>query len=528
MVHKLQNGWATRLSISGVKEKGVPIMSSFDATSMRGALDFLEGGGHVVRVKEAVDPIYEIAAIQKALEKGPILLFENVKGYPDFENLGNFFGRREPLAELYGVEQTKHLKFRFVEALKKPLPPVVVEDAPVQEVVVTENIDVLGMLPIIKHTEKDAGRILGSGIQLLYDTYCEGNSNVSFNRIHFRGKDWASLSTAQITHIGMVAFKTHRHERIPITVNINPSPAVQIVAGTWNVRTIVPHDGDELAIAGAFQRAPVRLVKAKTVDTYSIADAEIVLEGYLEPHEENVWESDASESSKEQVKHPFFPEWVGYMGRSWRVRKLQITAVTMRKNKPIFYTPLAAGLEYAGFDLLREATFFEMAERIAPGICTDVFIPDYFKWGSGVIFQVRKERAQDEGFQRNILYAALADAPGLRMAIAVDEDVDIYNADDVMWALESRVDPDHDILSLPRGARGIAAQPIETKERGVGGWEGGLAFDATKPFNIAWKFERPNYPVDKIDLNKWFTEEQLEEIRSIQTEYARTLAKRGW
>ena len=310
-------------------------------------------------------------------------------------------------------------------------------------------------------------------------------------------------------------------------ISFNPPPAVQLVAGTWNVRTIVPHGSDEVGIAGAFQGSPVELVKAKTVDAYSIANAEIVLEGYLEPYSENIWEIDESENLGKQAEARFFPEWVGYMGRTWRVRKLQVTAVTMRKNKPIFYTPIAAGLEYAGFDLLREATFLELAEKVAPGICVDVFIPDYFKWGSGVIFQIRKERAQEEGFQRNILMSALADAPGMRMAIAVDEDVDIYNAYDVMWALESRVDPDNDILKLPRGSRGIAAQPTEVREQGIGGWEGGIAFDATKPFNIAWRYERPHYPIDKVDLKRWFTEEQLKEINQMQTEYAISLAKKG-
>ena len=505
-------------------------MSKKDVTSTRGAIEYLDSKGEILHVKGEVDPIYEIAGIQKALEKGPILLFEKIKGYPNFLDIGNFFGRREPLADLFDVEDTKKLKFKFVEALHNPVPPKIVKDAPCQEVVITKDIDVPNMLPIIKHTEFDAGRIMGCGNQLLCDIYRKGDTNVSFNRIHFRGKDWASLSTAQITHIGMVAFKTHRDQRIPLTININPSPAVGMVAGTWNVRTIVPHGSDELGLAGAFQDAPVELVKARTVDAYAIANAEIVLEGYLEPTSENVWESEEAEKLGEQRQGEtnFFPEWVGYMGTAWKVRKLKVTAVTMRKNRPIYYTPLAAGLEYACFDLLREATFFEMAERIAPGICVDVNIPDYFKWGSGVIFQVRKERAQEEGFQRNILLAALADAPGLRMAIAVDEDVDIYNADDVMWALESRVDPDRDILKLPRGARGIAAQPIEVRQGGVGGWEGGMAFDATKPFKTAHYFTRPHYPVDKIDLRKWFSEGQLMEIHSMQTEYAKALAKRGW
>ena len=77
------------------------------------------------------------------------------------------------------------------------------------------------------------------------------------------------------------------------------------------------------------------------------------------------------------------------------------------------------------------------------------------------------------------------------------------------------------------GMRGIAAQPIEVRQRGMGGWEGGVAFDATKPFNTAEVFRRPQYPVDKVNLNKWFTEEQLRNIRSMQTEYARSLGKTG-
>jgi UbiD family decarboxylase len=503
-------------------------MGKKDVTSVRGALEYLDSKGEVLHIKKEVDPIYEIASIQKALDGGPAVLFENIKGYPNFCDVGSILSRRERIADLYDEEDPVRLKFRFRDALKKPLPPKIVNDAPCQEVVATKNIDVLAMLPIIKHGEQDAGRILGGGIQLLMGPYFDGGTNVSFNRIHFRGKDWASISTAQITHIGMAAFKTHRDETIPITVNINPPLAVQMVAGAWNVRTIVSPGNDELGIAGAFQGTPVEIVKAKTVDTYAIANSEIVLEGHLAPHSENVWESDEAEQLKQQTVVPFFPEWEGYLGRSWIVRKLQVTAVTHRKVKPIFHTAMARGFEYAGYDLLREAGFIEMAERIAPGIVVDAFVPISMQWGGSVIFQVRKSRAQDEGFQRNILVAALANAPGMRMAIAVDEDVDIYNNDDVMWAIETRVDPDKDILRLPRGMRGIAAQPMEVRQRGVGGWEGGMAFDATKPFNEAWRFERGRYPSNRVDLKKWLTDEQIAAVRAQQSEYARTCAKRGW
>jgi len=300
-----------------------------------------------------------------------------------------------------------------------------------------------------------------------------------------------------------------------------------MVAGTWNVRTIVHNGMNELGIAGAFQGESIDLVKAKTTDTYAIANSEIVLEGYLEVEKE--WETEGAEKSLKFEQDPFFPEWVGYLGRAWRMRKFTVTAITHRADRPIFYTPLAHSLEYAGFDILREAGFFEMAARLAPNFVVDVYIPEYLKWGSGVIFQVKKDFPQDEGLQRNILIAALANAPGIRMAIAVDEDVDIYNADDVMWAIESRVNPNTDIIKLPNAQmRGIQAQPEEIIERGVGGWEGGVAFDATKPFNRAWRFERPHYPSDQVDLKKWFNDDEIKLMQLQQTDYAKTLAKKGW
>jgi 4-hydroxy-3-polyprenylbenzoate decarboxylase len=113
------------------------------------------------------------------------------------------------------------------------------------------------------------------------------------------------------------------------------------------------------------------------------------------------------------------------------------------------------------------------------------------------------------------------------MAIAVDEDVDIYCTEDIMWALESRVDPDHDVLKLPRGGRGIAAQPMEVRQSGVGGWEGGMAFDATKPYKTRHYYQRPQYPVKKIDLKKWFTDEQIKRVQAMQTDYGKCLARTG-
>jgi hypothetical protein len=90
--------------------------------------------------------------------------------------------------------------------------------------------------------------------------------------------------------------------------------------------------------------------------------------------------------------------------------------------------------------------------------------------------------------------------------------------DDVLWAVMTRAIPATDYISGTSGTRGIKA----------GGAPGGLAIDATVPFDARAQFERSRYPVDKIDLKKWLSDAEINAIQRQQSEYARCLARRGW
>ena len=131
-------------------------MARKDISSMRSTIEFLKEENDVLVVKGEVDPIYEIAGIEKAFEGGPVLLFENIKGYPGVRDVGNVFARMDTIAKIFDVEDPKNAKFRCLEAIKNPIPLRVVSKAPCQEVVIAEDIDVTATLPIIKHTEHDA------------------------------------------------------------------------------------------------------------------------------------------------------------------------------------------------------------------------------------------------------------------------------------------------------------------------------------------------------------------------------------
>jgi 3-polyprenyl-4-hydroxybenzoate decarboxylase and related decarboxylases len=501
-------------------------MSKKDITSVRGTIEWLKGEGDdsILTVKEEIDRDLEVAGVVKALDNGPAILFENIKGYPGVRNIVNIFAREDRVARMFDVDDWRKLKFKVLEGMRHPIAPKIVDKAPCQEVVITKDFDIPAMLPINQYTERDGTRVMGCGIQFMSGQYFRGGTHVSFNRQVWR-KDWCTMAMGQFTHLGGAVYKTHVGQNIPITININPPPAVLLVAGEGGVRTIIIPGDDEIGIAGTLQGQPVEIVKAKTVDAYACAQSEWVIEGYITPERE--WETGEGEALGKVDVTPFFPEWPRYLGKTWKVPKFQATAITHRKN-PIFHTPLADSFEGdLGFPL-REATFFELADRIAPGFVTDVSILHGLTWWGGVIFQVKKTSPSDEGIQRNILMSALGDAPSLRLAVAVDEDVNIYSAEDVLWAITTRCSPPDGIIRGAYGSRGIPAMPAEKKISGVGGFEGGIGLDCTAPWNDRWRFERPHHPSDQVNLKKWFTEEQINRIRSQQCDYAKVLAEHGW
>jgi len=499
--------------------------------SLRDTIRVLREQGELFVISKEVDPIYEIAGIQKALEGGPALLFENIKGYPNMKVAGNIFSNDERSVRVFGMNDIKSLKLKLLDALRHPISPKVISSAPCQEVVEKKDINIMATLPILKHSERDGARVLSGGILFPSSEYLRGGNCVSFKRMHFRGNDWATVLVGRGSHLGDAIDLEHRGESIPMTINIGAPPAVMMVAAGGLNHTVIPEDTDELAIAGAFQGFPVELVKTLTIKGYAIADSEVVIEGYLTP--ERAWETEEAEKSGKYGVAPFFPEYTGYLGRAFKVKKFQVTAITRRADRPIYYSILAKSLEAENLQSrFGEACYYELAERKAPGLVKDVNILHGQVSLGGVVFQVEKKRRSDEGYERIILSAALSASLGLQMAIAVDEDIDIYSAEDVLWAMTTRVNPAIDIIRTPGGGMGQLLMPGEKAKRGGSeteefGYEGGIGINATVPYNLKWAYERAKYPVHLIDLRKYFSDEEIQRAQALQSEYARSLSRRG-
>lgn len=471
-------------------------------------------------IDEEVDPIYEIAGIQQSLQDSYGLLFNNIKGFPGLKGVGNALSREDMVARMFNVDDWKKLKFKCLEAMKKPIPPKIVKNAPCQEVVHIDDMDLRSMLPVIKHTPRDGAHVSSGGILLAMGESANGGSDLGFKRMHFRGKDWASIWMGPGEHITDLLTGEARGKNLPVTINICAPPSTLLVAAAAFVHSVVPHGSDELGFAGGLQDCPVEIVKAKTVDAYGIANAEWIIEGYISSSE-RAWETDEARETgrvyRRETAPPFFPEWHGYLGRAMNVFKFSATALTHRKD-PMLFAPHARSIEA---DVIaapfREACFYELFNRMDPGFVTDVSImPGVASWGAFVIFQVKKRRPRDEGVQKTMLSACFQ-YPILQMAIAVDEDVDIYNPRDVLWAIATRCDPEHIILAPPRADMFQGAYPAR---RGVG-------LDATIAFDDKGFYERAHYPTTNLDLERWISKDKIAAARAMQGDFARLLAMTG-
>ena len=516
-----------------------PQTSGRHATSLRATVEWLRANGDLIETTKEVDPDLELTGLQKHLDGGPPMLFENVKGKPYARAITNLFSDIDVIDRMFGFEGPTDRTWKIADALNNPTATVEVEqqDAPCQEHVITENIDVNEWITAIRHTELESEVTIGSGIRCVAGEYFDGGSDVGYNRMNFRWGDVGTFMISPGSHMWQVITEHyHDDEPIPITACFGVPPACTLLAGAGFDYVVLPKGCDELGVAGTIQGEPVALVKARTVDAWAIAESEYVLEGYLHPRDKR-YETKESEDAGVQGRHYFHPEWAGYMGKAYKAPTFHVTAITMRKpeTKPIIFPLGVHMVDDSNIDTtVREAAILELCQRLQPGIVQDVHIPySMTDWG-GCIIQVKKRNKIEEGWQRNFLAAILSCSQGMRLAIAVSEDVDMYSMDDIMWCLTTRVNPRTDILNPLPGGRGQTFMPAERMTAGDKAWtasntefEGGMGIDATVPFGYETDFHRPVYPVDRVDPADFFSAEDIAMAKSRMHGWVKSLAKTG-
>ena len=509
------------------------------AADLRTTLEFLKSEGDLIETDHEVDPDLEIIGLQKHLDGSCPMMFNNVKGKPNNRVIANLFGDIEVINKIFGWADDQDRTIKLAHALNNPIAPVEIsqDEAPCQQVVIEKPNDVNEYMVPIRHTEFEPEVTVGSGIRCVTGDYFGGGSDLGYNRMNFR---WGNVGTFQISpgsHMWQVVSKHYEDdEPVPITMCFGVPPACTLLAGGAFDYVILPHGCDEIGAAGAAQGAPVRLVKARTVDAMALADSEVVLEGYVDPRD-RCYETAEAEEAGVQGRYHFHPEWAGYMGKSYKAPTFHVTAVTTREpaSKPIMFVLGVHMLDDHNIDTtVREAAMYELCNRLQPGIVQDVVIPYCMTDWGGAIIQVKKRNKLDEGWQRNFMAALMSTSQGMRMCIAVSEDTDPYDMDDVMWCLTTRVNPHTDILNPIPGGRGQTFMPAEQMTAGDKDWtasntrfEGGMGIDATVPFGYESDFKRPQYAIEKVKLEDFFGAEDIRNTTSRMKGWVMSLARTG-
>ena len=168
---------------------------------LNGFLKRLEKEGEIIRVKDALSTRWEICAATREIAKatGAAVLFENVKGYHT-PVVTNLLGKRSRLALALGVSE-KNLASTFQERRKKLIKPKIVSRAPVQQVVIDKDIDILKAIPALIHHERDVSPYMSCSATISRDPET-GVQTMGLHRVQVKGKDTLGifLATPPLSH----------------------------------------------------------------------------------------------------------------------------------------------------------------------------------------------------------------------------------------------------------------------------------------------------------------------------------------
>jgi len=414
--------------------------------NLRDFVSALEYRGWLKRIEAEVDPELEITEVTDRVSKacGPALLFEKVKG-SDMPVLINSVGSYERMAMALGVERFSDISGRIEELLGmienvpdsmlgklKMLPklaelstymPKKVKSGPCQEVVVSDPS--LDILPVLKCWPGDAGRYITLPLVFTKDPET-GKPNMGMYRMQV----YDSKTTGMHWHAHHDGAQNYRKycalgKRMEVAVAIGADPAT-----VYSATAPLPKDVYELVFAGFLRRRPVEVVRCRTVDLEVPAEAEIVLEGYVEPGE-----------TREEGP---FGDHTGYYSLPEEFPVFHITCITHRRN-PIYMTTVVGKppMEDCYMGKATERIFLPLLRLQLPEI-VDINMPLEGVFHNCVLVSIKKSYPRHAKKVMHALWG-MGQMMFAKFIVVVDEDVNVQNTSEVAWKVFNNTDPRRDI-----------------------------------------------------------------------------------
>lgn len=437
---------------------------------MREYMERLRARGEVVEVKRPVQARHELAAVTQAAQRklGKPILFHQVSG-TTLPVLTNIYGSRERLAEILGIAPGDFCRrWNELASVATPVAGPLKRDVPMPPHLVDAR---LSDLPLLTYAERDGAPYFTSAIFLAREPDT-GVPNLSFHRSMYVSDDELRVRLAPRHHLTLYHEKAEALGRpLEAAMLIGPPPQVFLAAAAP-----VPYEVDELEVAARLAGKPLDMRPCKHIDLQVPASTEIVIEGRFLPN----------------VRRPEGPfgEFMGYYVPVGDNAVFEVLGVTLRPNAIFHSINCGSPEEVLTLELSVAANIYQRVSAVLPGIL-DVTCQPF------VLHTVVKIRQQYEGHARQVLMAVFGAEPTwAKTCTVVDEDVNIYDMNDVMWAVLTRSRPDRDVLVLPE-------VPSFYRDPHHDHW-GRLGIDATAPFARRAEFERKRVPgAEAVDLDAY-------------------------
>ncbi len=458
----------------------------------------LEKNNDLLRVAAPVDRILEIAEIADRMVKkeGPALLFENVKGY-NFPVLINMFGSNKRILQAFEVESLDDVGKRISEIIDPEIPtnffekikslsklkkladymPKIVKNAKCKEVVINKP-PLLDILPVLKTWPEDGGPFITLPLVFTKDPE-SGSTNVGMYRIQV----YDDVSCGMHWHIhkdGARHFRKYKElgRKIPVSVVVGSDPAV-----IYSATAPLPPDIEEMMFAGFLRGEAVELVKCETNDIYVPANAEFVIEGYIDPSEDFRIEGPFGDHTGYYSLEDFYPVF---------------HAVLITHRKDAVYPATIVGkppMEDCYIGKATERFFLPAIKKIFPEII-DINLPFEGIFHDLAFISIKKSYP---GHAKKIMHGiwGLGLMMFTKIIVVLDEDVNVQDKSEVIWRICNNIDPKRDV-SFVEG-------PIDVLEHAsdIPNYGSKMGIDATKKWaSEGYKRKWPNDIVMSSDIKQ--------------------------
>ena len=414
----------------------------------------------VVRIGERVSVEYDVMALVLEYERRrryPILFFEQV-GAHDIPIVCNVVASRRALAFALGVSEPD-LASEYARRIKDHVKPVVVSEAPFRQRVVTGDEVDLSRLPIPLYFPDDAGRYLTAGMLVARDPDT-GVETEGYHRFQLKGRDRMGVSLHSRRRMFEYQRRAESHgENLPCAVVLGLHPLVSMGSLAYP-----PPDVGKFEVVGGLFGEPLQVAPCTSTDLCVPAAAEIVIEGEIL-------------AGKREPEGPF-GEFTGYFSRRSTEHVFVARAIAMRE-RPWFQSIGSgrAGDHITTLGLVREAEILNALGRVVPNVKA-VHVPLSGASAFTAFVSIKQTRP---GEAKHVIPIVLGVDHYLKLVVVVDDDVDVFDESDVLWAVATRMQADQDLVVIS-GSLGAMLDP-SADDRGI---TAKLGVDATRPLGEAF------------------------------------------